>query len=181
MAVTVKQTEALPSTYPPVDMTGWSVVSALNTSAVWQRVEAHIVHRFTPRAVEWVVEGPGEWCPPLRPTTITTAEIWNGSAWESIALSDSPLGGFWLSGAGPYKFSGTVGGGDLPNAVLEAFKRLCEYLSQKKPDLGAGVRSRSFGLGGDLSETLSIDRDWTATAIDTSGAGDLLRQYRRAL
>lgn len=179
MAITVKQTEAIPASYPVVNTAGWKIVSDLNIAAVWQRIEAYTVHRFTSRAVEWVVEGPGEWCPPLRPAAIATVEIWTGTDWEAIAAIGSPLG-YWLSNAGPYRFTGTIGGGDLPETVKEAFRRLCEYLSQARPDAGAGVRSRTASLG-PITESVVVDATWAARALEASGAADLLRPYRRGV
>ena len=32
---------------------------------VWQRIESYVAYRWTPRAVTWIVEGCGEWYPPL--------------------------------------------------------------------------------------------------------------------
>jgi hypothetical protein len=50
MAVTIKQTEAIPASYP-----------GDGDPAIWQRLESYIAHRFTSRAVVWIVEGCGEW------------------------------------------------------------------------------------------------------------------------
>jgi hypothetical protein len=171
MAVTIKQTEGAPSSYPVL-----SPPIELNDIA-WQRVEEWIAHRFTARGVTWIVEGPGEWTPPLTPATITTIEIWTGGAWEVITPDASPLGGYWLPGCGPYRFTGTVGGGLIPANVWEAVKRLAAYLNAQpgKP----GARSESV-TAGSVSVSSSRSASWMAQAMQNSGAADLLRSYRRA-
>lgn len=162
MATTIKQTEA-----------------DTQTDAIWSRIEAHIAHRFTSRDVEWIVEGPGEWCPPLTPATITTAEIWNGTAWETITAPDSPLGGYWLSGEGPYRFAGTVGAGPIPAAVQEAYDRLSAYLAGLADNV-PGARAYSIEIPDVESTSITRDATWIARALQHSGAADLLRPYRRA-
>lgn len=176
MADTLRQTEAIPTAYPDAPTLS-TAATALDADMIWQRIESYIAHRWTSRAVEWVVEGPGDWHPPLTPATITTVEIWQADAWETVTLSPSPVGGYVLPGCGPYKFAGTVGSGDVPAAVTEAFRRLAEYMAGKagKP----GARQESIGAGSiSLSHTRSPA--WMAEAIKNSGAGDLLRNYRRA-
>ena len=35
----------------------------------------------------WIVEGPGEWCPPLSPTTFTNIEVWSSDGeWEATMV-----------------------------------------------------------------------------------------------
>lgn len=164
MAVTLKQTEAL-----------------TEQDAAWQRIEAYIAYRFTERAVVWIVEGAGEWCAPLTPATVTEIEIWNGAAWETITAPDSPLGGYWLSGDGPYRFTATVGGGDVPAVVTEAHTRLSNYLaSVAADDMPDGASSYSVSLGGEVREQIDRNPKAIAMAIQLSGAADLLRPYRKA-
>lgn len=162
MATTIKQTEG-----------------ATDQDAIWQRIEAYIAHRFASRSVEWIVEGPGEWCAPLAPTTIATVEIWNGAAWEIISAPDSPLGGYWLSGDGPYRFTATVGGGDVPIAVGEAYNRLAAYMDGMAENT-PGARSYSIDIPDVESKSIERDASWIARAMQYSGAADLLRPYRRA-
>lgn len=161
MATTLKQTETVTL-----------------TDAIWARIEAYIAHRFASRSVEWIVEGPGEWCPPLTPATITTIETWNGTAWETITVPDSPLGGYWLSGEGPYRFAGTVGAGPIPLAVQEAYNRLQSYFAEDT-DIGGGVSEMSTNVG-PISISEKRQTTWLAKAMQNSGAADLLRPYRRA-
>lgn len=177
MATTIKQTEAIPEEYPDAPTMN-AAATALDPVLIWQRIEAYTAWRWSERAVEWIVEGAGQWEPPLSPTTITKAEIWRGEAWEELTLPAAPLGGFMLSGHGPYRFTGTVGeqDADVPVSVKEAFRRLAEYSAQSKGK--AGARSERIGAGSiSLSHTRSAS--WLAQAMENSGAGDLLRKWRK--
>lgn len=172
----LKQTEAAPAEY-------------LNTSPAvamgdlaWARIESYIATRYTSRAVAWVVEGPGEFVPPLQPATISTVEVWSCGAneWESCTPDGSPQGGYWLSASGPFRFTGTVGGGSpaptVPPLVLEAWKRLAAYFASKPGTPGATSESLSAGS---ISIATRRSESWMAQALQNSGAADLLRAYRR--
>lgn len=178
MAETIRQTEGLPDLYPAAPDTLSTAAAALDEDFIWQRIEAYVAHRWSERSVEWIVEGCGDWQPPLSPATITAVSTWRSDAWETVTLSPSPLGGYHLPG-GTYKFAGTVGDdeAEVPAAVLEAFRRLAEYVAAKAGKPGASSENISAG-----SISLSHRRDpaWMAQAIVNSGAGDLLRPYRRA-
>jgi hypothetical protein len=177
MAVTLKQTESVPEAYPEID--GLSEAATAILPAVWRRIEAYAAFRTTERDVSWIVEGCGEWMPPLTPAMIATVEIWQADAWTAVTLPPSPLGGYVLPGVGPYRFTGTAGDddADVPPLLLEAVRRTVEYLAAKpgKP----GVRSESVTAG---TVSLSTTRSPTAMAeaLQNSGAADLLRTYRRA-
>jgi hypothetical protein len=182
MAVTIKQSESTPEHYP--DLGSPSPLSAasaaINLDSVWQRIESHVAHRWTARDVTWIVDGPGEWHPPLAPATVATVETWSRAGeWEIAALEPSPLGGYWLPASGPYRFTATVGGGspapELPAVVLEAFRRLAEYFATKpgKP----GATSERIGAGS-INIRHSRSASWMAEAMQNSGAADLLRGYR---
>lgn len=173
MTTTLKQTEAVPESYPASGLSP----EPDNAAVVWQRLESYISHRWTPRQVVWIVEGPGEWCPPLTPATIATVEVWSGAdEWEDVTTNASPLGGYWLPATGPWRFTGEVGDddADVPASVLEAFRRLSGYLdaARHRP----GLRSVTAGS---VSATYR-DELATAQALQRSGAADLLRPYRRA-
>jgi len=177
MADTIRQDEDMPAEYPEVPDNLSTAAQALDLDLIWQRIEAYVAHRWTARNVTWIVEGRGEWCPPLTPATIATVEIWQADTWQAATVPPSPLGGYVLPGHGPYRLKGTAGSGDVPAVVMEAFRRLAEYMAAKpgKP----GARSESIGAGSiSLSHTRSPA--WMAEAIKNSGAGDLLRPYRRA-
>lgn len=178
MAVTIKQIEALPDDYPATPSGLSAAAAALDPAMIWQRIEAYVAHRWSERAVEWIAEGGGEWCPPVAPATISTVEVWQGEAWVSVSPSASPLGGYVLPGCGPYRFKGTAGGGDLevPAAVNEAFRRLAEYMAAKKGKAGA---TSERVTAGSVTVEQSRSASWMAHALQNSGAADLLRSYRR--
>lgn len=177
MAVTLKQIEGEPVNRPVV-----AVATSLDMSLLWARIESYIAHRWGQRSVYWVVEGPGEWIPPLSPATISTVEVWSSAdVWEVANLSPSPLGGCWLPCTGPYRFTGTAGedGVPVPAAVAEAFQRLADYMAGE-PSRHAGSSSETVRIGEALSVEYRRDPAWLAMALQNSGAADLLRNYRRA-
>ena len=183
MSVTLKQVEAIPATYPAV--TGLSVAAvALDPAMIWQRIESYIAYRWTARAVVWTVEGSGEWTAPLTPATLTTVEVWDGAAWVEAFPVASPLGGYDLAACGPYRITATVGSGTPPAAVLEAFRRLAEYsVEVRKDGMVSGHpshTSHSTDIGDAIKESYTRSANWTARAMQLSGAADLLRPYRRA-
>lgn len=177
MAITIKQNEAAPVAYPDAPA-GLSTAAAALATVAWQRLEAYTAYRWTVRDVVWIVEGPGEWVPPLKPATVATVEIWADGSWSNITPDASPLGGFWLTGCGPYRFTGTVGGVDVPAAVNEAVRRLAEYLSADPGE--AGATSERIDVQDIESRQVDRSASWMARAMQNSGAGDLLRSYRRA-
>lgn len=178
MAETVKQTEAMPAEYPTVTAYAHRAAELLpddveiDGSIVWQRIEAYVAHRWTEREVVWIVEGEGEWTPPLTPATVTASQVWENGAWSTVTLTAGPYG-YTLPGDGPYRITATVGGGDLPEAVEEAFWRLHEY------SVGIAGSFRNEASYRTMSDT-EVAPNWTARAIQLSGAADLLRPYRRA-
>ena len=173
-AVTLERVEGAPASYPA---SGQSPEPD-NARIVWQRIESYTAYRWSARAVLWIVEGPGEWVPLLTPFFLDTSYIWQDSAWVAVTLDDSPLGGSCLPGCGPYKFTGTVGedGADVPDAVIEAFTRLSDYLiaARHRPGL------RAIGAG-QVSATYNADETSYSMALQKSGAADLLRPYRRSV
>lgn len=177
MAGTLKQTEAVPAAYPATPAGLSAAATALNPNLIWQRIEAYTSARWTARAVVWTVDGPGEWEPLLTPATVTLAEEWTGTAWQTATPDASPLGGYDLASK-TYRITASVGGGTVPVAVNEAFKRLAEYMAARASHPGAS--SFKTDVGGAIS--LSEDRSpaWMARAMINSGAADLLRPYRRA-
>ncbi|MGD9846668.1 MAG: hypothetical protein AB7O60_03345 [Variibacter sp.] len=170
MATTIKQTESLPESYP--------VLSPAVSDAVWQRIESYTAHRFTSRQVVWIVEGCGEWMPPLAPATVTKVEIWSSAdVWEDVTANASPCGGYWLPATGPYRFTATVGAdAELPVIVATAAQRLSTYMAAKPGKPGATSESVSAGS---ISVSHRRSESWMAAAMQNSGAADLLRGYRR--
>jgi hypothetical protein len=173
MATTIKEDEAIPASYPATPWGLSAKAAALDANFIWARIEAYIAHRFAEREVVWTVEGPGEWTPPLAPATITASEVWSADAWQAATLAPSPLGGFVLTGCGHYRITADVGDGPVPSCVSEAFKRLAEYLAALMAS--PGIRQNST----DGLETIEYDASAIARAMERSGAGDLLRPYRR--
>jgi len=77
-----------------------------------------------------------------------------------------------------FRVTATVGSDDEPpEAVLEAFRRLAEYLADE-PDRSA-ASSYSVNMGGAIEESYNRNPAWVARALELSGAADLLRPYRR--
>lgn len=197
MAVTRKQTEDIPAAYPDI---GKNEFDLSPSDADWQRIEAYIAHRFTPRGVVWIVEGEGDWTPPLTPVTSLTAEKWEGGAWVAVVLPEGPYG-YCLTSDGPFRISATVGPEGVtgegvttyavPAAVAKAAQRLMNYSligidtdengnPANVPELAAtSIRRNGDGEG---AAELELERPstWIAKALQNSGAADLLRTYRRA-
>lgn len=177
MATTIKQVEAIPAAYPATPSGLSTAAAAVDADAIWQRIESYIAHRYSSRSIVWIVEGCGEWHPPLAPATITTVEVWEADAWEAVTLSPSPLGGYCLPGDGPYRFTGTVGSGTVPEIVAEAFRRLAEYMAASSK--GSPGTTRERVTAGSVTVDKSREASWAAQAMANSGAGDLLRNFRR--
>ncbi len=177
MATTIKQTESEPAEYPAAPEGLSTAAAALAPAVVWERIESFIAHRWAERDVEWIVEGPGEWVPPLAPADLETFQIWSSAGeYEDVTLAASPTGGYWLQCTGPYKFTGTVGGAEVPATVMEAYRRLAEYMAAKTGT--AGVRNESINAGS-ISISRTRSESWMANAMANSGAADLLRSYRK--
>lgn len=174
-ATTIKVAEAMPADYPAVTV---SIEATPFLPAAWARIESYIALRTTERAVEFVVEGPGDWQAPLRPVTLATVEEWRGAAWEETTLDPSPLGGFILKCTGPYRLTGTAGDDDteVPAVLTEAVRRLAEYMAQIEFE-NVGTRSSNVP---DVWSGEFASPYWRARALQDSGAADLLRNYRRA-
>jgi hypothetical protein len=182
MAVTLKQTENPPASWPFVSRLSEAAL-AVPQFALWSRIEAWCSHRWGARPVVWVVEGPGAWEPPLTPAAVSATEKWDGAAWVADSPPDSPYGGYDLPSEGPWRVTAIVGDTVVPEAVAEAFRRLAEYVSDGMTlglrDGHSGARSVSYSVG-ELTESFTRDPNWMARAMINSGAGDLLRPYRRA-
>jgi len=174
----LKRQEAIPASYPGTPAGLSDAALEINPHMIWQRIESYIAHRWTEREVIWTVQGPGEFVPDLTPATITAQEVWDGVSWIPASLDASFMGGVVLAGQGAYRITATVGGGDVPAAVNEAVRRLAGYMADASDR--AGVSSYSVGMGGAVEESYQRNPAWMARAMQNSGAGDLLRSYRRA-
>ncbi|MEY8838321.1 hypothetical protein AB9K41_04680 [Cribrihabitans sp. XS_ASV171] len=172
------QSEGVPASYPTVSGLS-TAAAALDQDMLWQRLESYIAHRWTAREVVWVLTGAedDEWRVPLAPLVSQTAEKWEGGAWVSTTIAAGPVG-LCLPSDGTFRITGQVGGGDLPAAVSEAFRRLAEYSVETEEN--AGVSEYSVSLGGAIQTSYSRNPAFMARALINSGAADLLRPYRRA-
>lgn len=174
-ATTIQQVEAAPASYPTAPSGLSAAAAAIDPAIIWARIEGYTAFRFTTRVVAWTVEGCGEWAPPLAPATITATEVWEGDAWVSFPPTPGPLGGYVFKGHGPYRITANVGGGDVPEPVTEAVRRLAEYFAGAAQSANPGLRQETVeGVG-----SFDYDAGALAKAMERSGAGDLLRPYRR--
>lgn len=177
MAATLKITENTPETYPAIELP-FEAPNDEFVPALWRRIESYIRHRWGERDVVFIVEGPGDWTPPMEPATIETVESWRADAWETATLSPSPLGGYVLDGAGPYRFTGAAGSDETPPGdVQEAFRRLAQFFVSVTTAAPAAGLATAFTID-ELRVELSSPNA-AARAIQHSGAGDLLRRYRK--
>lgn len=174
--------EGRPETYPakPSGLSG--AADAYPAAFIWHTLERRIAWRWAEREVVVILEGgPGPFDPPLRPAQIDLAEAWTGETWEAVTLAPTPRGGVYLSSRAPYRITMTAGDTDTPPDLMqEAYRRLAEYLAEVESEpVPAGALSHSVDLGG-VKESTRLDPSRHARALDMSGAGDLLRVYRRA-
>jgi hypothetical protein len=183
MATLIREIEAIGAAVPPLAASAANV-SAATAEALWPRLERHVRFRWTARNVTWIVEGPGDFEAPLSPATVSTVERWSGVVWETVTAPASALGGWHLGTEGPWRFTASVGGGTVPQDVLEAFKRLCAY-SKEIGDYGlvkgrAGATGNNVKIGSGVDQSFDRPATWAARALVNSGAAELLRPYRRA-
>lgn len=173
----LRRLEQTPASYPPVPEGLSPEAAAIPAAAIWARIEAYIAYRFSVRTVTWTVHGAGEFVPDLTPATITSEEVWDGVGYIPASLDAGFMGGVVLNGDGPYRITADVGGGEVPAAVNEAFIRLALYMADAADR--AGVSSYSVKMDA-IEESYQRNPAWMARAMQNSGAGDLLRPYRRA-
>jgi hypothetical protein len=175
-ATTLQQRESAPDAYPSAPA-GYASGFA-DPDFVWQRIESWVTTRWSPRTVVWIVEGPGEWLPPLQPATIETVERWVGEDYQAVVAKASPLGGLCLPELAHYRITATVGAGPTPAIVNQAFIRAAQYLAAEQPAAVPGARSYSVNIG-PITESWSRNPAAIARMLEYSGAADLLRSYRR--
>lgn len=196
MADLLKEVEAIPANYPAATVgAAWS---SADVATIWQRIESYIRTRYTEREVVWTIDArEGEdWTPPLSPLSFYTAEKWESGAWVSAVLSDGPVG-LCMPSDGVFRVTGTVGGGDVPAVVSEAYTRLARYTSAIQRTPGERLAMRKVAMNSreeapvrqtpaqDATRVQETDgsveyaTNWPAKALQLSGAADLLRPYRR--
>lgn len=174
----LKQFEDMPASYPSV--TPFNRLGSIDDvqdapvsdAQVWQRIESYIAYRWTPREVIWTLLGNAgdQFHARLAPMVSFEVHFWRDQ-WEAVTLESGPLG-LILPYDGTYRITAQVGGGDVPEAVEEAYKRLHEYTR----GINDSFKNETAFIGGDDG----IVRGWTGRALQLSGAADLLRPYRRA-
>lgn len=181
----LQQQEAPPEAYPDAPSGLSDEAAAVSADMLWQRIESYIAHRFTAREIVWTISGfaEDEWQAPIVPLVSHTAQKWDAGAWVSATLTAGPVG-LCLPSDGTFKITAQVGGGDLPAAVSEAFRRLAEYSAEITDDnMMTGHPSHtthSAKIGSAVDESFTRYATWAARALQLSGAADLLRPYRRA-
>jgi len=177
---TLRIIEEAPSAWPDPPYPLSLDAAAIEPAVIWRRIESWIAYRWGSRTCSFIVEGGcGTWRAPLYPFTSATIEEWGGNAWEAVTLAADPLGGINIGSASHYRFAGALGStNEPPEDVLEAYRRLAEYSSEKHGVDGSS--SRTMELGGSLRESYERAPTWLARALTYSGAADLLRVYRRA-
>jgi hypothetical protein len=178
LATTIRQTEAAPEAYPAKPSGLSAAAAAIDQAVIWSRLEGYCGYRWSQRVVVWIAEGAGAWFPPLAPAAIETIERWEAGAWvEDATLCASPMGGYILHAA-TYRFTGSAGPETpaAPALVNEAYRRIAEYFASAMSAAHPGVRQSSIeGIGSHTFDPTAVAR-----AMERSGAGDLLRTYRRA-
>lgn len=177
--------EAEPATYPDLisyDEEGTAFDPIVPDRALWLRIESYIAMRWTSRQAIWSIQGPGVWEPHLTPVSNITVDQWDDTnfVWTAVALDPSPLGGIEFPDSRTYKISGTVGDTvvPVPQLVIEAYMRLQEYCEDTALT-PAGSSSYANKIGDGWDETITRSPNWLAKALQSSGAADLLRAYRR--
>lgn len=181
MVEVLRQVEAVPETYPDAPAGLSTNAAALAPAMVWARIEAYTSYRYTARAVTWTIEGEtgGEFRPPLSPVTSLTSQKWWDASWTAVDLLSGPLG-YCLPSDGTFLVSAMVGGGTPPAPVQAAYSRLAEYLADAGgPTDRPGAARFSRKIGESLSFDIERNPAWLARAVQNSGAGDLLRPFRR--
>ena len=173
----IRQFEAVPAAYPDAPAGLSTEAAALDASAIWARIEAYTAYRFTVREVVWTLCGDGEWSAPLTPVVSRVCHVWKDDAWELVTLKDGPFG-ICVPDFGSYRVTAQVGAGDAPAPIMEAFRRLAEYLAHGEHNPGASAFKMDLGVMTVEEETRAPT--WVARAMQLSGAADLLRPYRRA-
>lgn len=192
MPTTLSIVEGEPATWPQIDPTDEAAAvpavaeadePALRnfTRAAWQRVQGWIAYRWNVRSCVFVVEGPGDWVAPLQPFTATSFQQWLDNSWSAVTLAPTALGGYVLDAVGPYRFTGNLGAATAPpEAVRQAVWRLATFFeaAEAVPAEERALTGYKFTLHG-LTEERERNANWIARAMQQSGAGDLLRPWRK--
>lgn len=170
-----KLTEAEPATYSAAPA-GLSANVPPN-EVVWSRIEQFIAHRWAARSATWIVEGWGDFLPTLTPVTISSVQVWSDNAWSAATLQPTPEGGYICEGE-IYHFVGIAGDDSIPPVdVLEAYRRLAEYMGEQVEF--AAASSFTVSMASQIELQVERSPSWLGKALHNSGAADLLRKYRK--
>ncbi len=182
----VKFEETLPGTYPELveyDDEGEALDPLVVDRALWERLESYIAYRWGTRQAVWTCNGCGTFQPHLGPTSNLTVDVWDSDTftWSAVTPDQSPLGGFIFNDNQTYRITGTLGStAEVPPAVVAAYKRLEAYVTEASAEtIPVGVASHSLKIGDGYAEEISRHPNYLARSMQYSGAGDLLRSYRR--
>lgn len=150
--------------------------------ALWARLESYVCRRWTSRQAVWTVKSGGgaEFIPHLLPVTISSTDLWDDVlyVWTAATCPPTPFG-ILLPSCGTYRITAVIGSDTpVPPLVIEAYRRLHEYCADSERLSGASQHSLKIGEGG-IDEVIERAPTWLAKAIQNSGAGDLLRNFRR--
>ena len=170
-----------------------SVAGAPSTSdtcdvdpAVWDRLESYVAHRWTPRQAVWTVQGGDDlFTPHLSPLSSVVIDQWDSvlKVWETSTTATAAPTGYCLPCADTvYRITATVGANadPVPQIVVAAYSQLDRYMKELySSDAPAGSAEHSLSLDAGLTESVKRSPAWLAKAMQYSGAGDLLRGYRR--
>ncbi|MEL6767579.1 MAG: hypothetical protein AAFP17_10395 [Pseudomonadota bacterium] len=183
-ATTLIVAEGEPAAWPdpPGDLSAEAV--GIPQAVVWGRIEDWTRVRWGERNASFTVEAEGDacWRAPLEPFTPSATLQWDheDETYLPVTLRGTPTGGLRLP-AGFYQLDGLVGFSDAPpERVLEAYRRLAEFLAEAVRDPSkVGVSAHTIDIGGAISESSTRPASWLAKSIHLSGAADLLRPWRR--
>lgn len=151
--------------YPPAPVG----VSGTIPEVIWSKIESYVACRWSTAEIEFVVcpDDVVAWRPPYYPFSITTVDG------DPAEVND--FGEVTLS-PGRHRVVCTIGGKIVTDGVSEAYRRIAAYYAD--PDTGKGYSRYSVNLAGDISESWSRRAD--TDAIAATGAGELLKKYRKA-
>ena len=181
----LKFEESQPSTWPDLitlDGEGTTEDTEKPDPAIWSRLESYIAYRWTERQCVWTVQGCGDWFPHLSPVSNILVDQWDDDTktWTTATVDQNAMG-YYLPRSCVYRITADVGAnaGAVPQALVEAYRRLSAYATEAKlSDIPAGVSSHSLTIGDGLTESVDISPAFAAKALQYSGAADLLRNLR---
>lgn len=176
MVVTIDIQEGEPGACPSIG----ADIDPAQAAIAWRRVEGWIGWRWGVRPVAFVLEGAGEWAPPLVPLAEPVAATWCAGAWAAITPPAGPLGGFLFDTVGPHRVEALLGSAEPPpEMVREAVRRLAHYNTELAGQAAELASTRRTSIAGALDIESTADPRLLARALTYSGAADLLRPWRK--